>query len=54
MDWLMRPVDRGYCTMRDLKDGSLDLEDVAIMNETIDVREENARRLDAARRQQRG
>lgn len=46
----MRPVDRGYCTMRDLKDGSLDLADVAIMNETIDVREENQRRLTAANR----
>ena len=34
--------------MRDLKDGSLSLLDVAIMNETIDVREENSRRLQEA------
>lgn len=46
----MRPVDRGYCTMRDLKDGSLDLVDVAVMNETIDVKDENMRRLEASRR----
>lgn len=36
--------------MRDLKDGSLDLEDVAVMNETIDVRDENERRLREATR----
>ena len=46
----MRPVDRGYCTMRDLKDCSLDLVDVAVMNETIDIKDENTRRLEASRR----
>lgn len=36
--------------MRDLRDGSLDLVDVAIMNETIDVKDENTRRLETSRK----
>jgi hypothetical protein len=44
-DWIMRPVLRGMCTMEGLKDGTLDLEDVALMNEAIDVEEENRRRI---------
>jgi len=50
MDWLMRPVDRGYCRYESLKDGTLDLCDVAILNETIDIREENERRVRDSRR----
>lgn len=45
MNWMMRPVDMGYCTMEGLKDGTLDLEDVALMNDAIEVRLENERRL---------
>lgn len=49
MDWLMRPVDRGYCSYESLKNGTLDLVDISVMNETIDVREENERRLRSLR-----
>jgi hypothetical protein len=45
MDWLMRPVDRGYCRYESLKDGSLDLLDILRMNNAISVRDENDRRL---------
>lgn len=40
----MRPVVRGLCKMEALKDGSLDLCDVALMNEALDVEDENERR----------
>jgi len=43
-DWLFRPVDAGYCRYTDLKDGTLDLVDVAKMNEMIDVKAENEKR----------
>jgi hypothetical protein len=44
-DWLMRPVDRGYCRYESLKDGTLDLLDVLRMNNAISVKDENDRRL---------
>lgn len=44
-DWLMRPVLRGMCKYESLKNGSLDLVDVARMNEAIDVDEENRARV---------
>ena len=40
-DWLVRPVLRGLCKYESLKDGALDLEDVAILNEALDVEQEN-------------
>jgi len=40
-DWLMRPVLRGMCRYGELRDGSLDLSDIALMNEAIDVEAEN-------------
>lgn len=43
-DWIMRPVQEGYCKYESLKDGTLDLEDIARMNDAIDVRSENERR----------
>ncbi len=43
-DWLMRPVIEGMCKYESLKDGTLDLEDIARMNEMLDVRMENERR----------
>jgi hypothetical protein len=46
-DWLMRPVLRGMCKFESLKDGTLDLCDVATMNEAIDVEEENRMRCGA-------
>jgi hypothetical protein len=42
-DWLMRPVIDGLCRFESLKDGSLDLLDVAIMNHALDIRQENER-----------
>lgn len=44
-DWLLRPVLRGLCLMESLRDCTLDLADVAMLNEAIDVEEENRARL---------
>ncbi|WP_427183527.1 DUF6889 family protein [Bordetella bronchialis] len=47
-DWLLRPVIRGLCRYESLKDGAVDLADVALMNDALDVMEENqgiARRM---------
>ncbi|GHE69987.1 hypothetical protein GCM10019059_32180 [Camelimonas fluminis] len=50
-DWLFRPVLRGMCRYESLVDGTLDLADVATMNDVIDVQDENSRRAeDAARK----
>jgi hypothetical protein len=43
-DWLLRPVLEGMCRYESLKDGTLDLEDIAKMNEALDVRVENENR----------
>lgn len=43
-DWLLRPVLEGMCRYESLKDGTLDLEDISRMNESLDVRAENERR----------
>lgn len=45
----MRPVVRGMCKYESLKDGTLDLEDVALMNDALDVVDENAARARANR-----
>ncbi|MFU1907633.1 DUF6889 family protein [Bordetella avium] len=45
-DWLLRPVLEGICRYESLKDGTLDLADVSLMNDALDVRAEN---LDRAR-----
>ena len=47
-DWLLRPVLRGMCKFESLKDCTLGLADVAIMNEAIDCEEENRTRLTRA------
>ena len=47
----MRPVNEGYCLYHELIDGTLDLVDVANMNDTIEIRDENSRR---ARKSTRG
>jgi hypothetical protein len=47
-DWLLRPVVRGMCQYESLKNGAIDLADVALMNDALDVLEENqalARRM---------
>ena len=41
----MRPVIEGLCKYESLSDGTLDLEDIARMNEALDVKFENETRL---------
>ena len=43
-DWLLRPVIEGMCKYESLTDCSLDLVDIARMNDALDVRAENERR----------
>lgn len=43
-DWLYRPVVEGLCKYESLKDGTLDLEDIAKMNDALDVKYENEAR----------
>lgn len=40
-DWLMAPVLEGMCRYESLKDGTLDLEDIARMNDALMVRADN-------------
>lgn len=40
-DWLMRPVIHGMCRFESLKDGALDLADIALMNDALDVQADN-------------
>lgn len=49
-DWLLRPVVEGMCRYESLKDGTLSLYDVMLMNEALDVRVENRFRMDKATR----
>ncbi len=44
-DWLMRPVLEGLCSYESLVNGAIDLDDLSRMNEALDVREENGRRM---------
>jgi len=46
--WVMRPVLEGMCQYESLVNGSLDLADLARMNEALDVRNENRARADEA------
>lgn len=46
-DWLLRPVLRGCCRYESLLDGTLSLEDVANLNDALDVQDENERRYRA-------
>ncbi|WP_411813616.1 DUF6889 family protein [Erwinia tracheiphila] len=40
-DWLLRPALKGICKFESLKNGALDLADIALMNEALDVEAEN-------------
>lgn len=42
--FLLRPVMEKMCLYESLKDGTLDLADIAKMNEALDVKAENERR----------
>jgi hypothetical protein len=44
----MRPVLRGLCRFESLKDGTLDLADIALMNDALDAEAENERRVQQA------
>lgn len=47
-DWLMRPVIEGLCKYESLLDCTLNLVDIALMNEALDVKNENERRYHAS------
>lgn len=42
----MRPVLRGLCKYESLKDGTLDLADIALMNDSLNVEADNQRIID--------
>lgn len=44
-DWLLRPVLEGCCKYESLIDGTLSLVDIAQLNDALNVRAENDRRL---------
>ncbi|RBO14349.1 MULTISPECIES: NTP pyrophosphohydrolase [Pantoea] len=41
----MRPVDAGYISYAALKDGSIDLADIARMNDWLDLKADNNARI---------
>lgn len=41
----MRPVDAGYISFVALKNGSVDLADIAIMNDWLDLKADNNARI---------
>lgn len=43
-DWVMRPVIEGMCSYESLMNCSLDLADIARMNDALDVKDENEKR----------
>jgi len=40
-DWLLAPVIAGMCRYESLKDGTLDLADIALMNDALAVKADN-------------
>lgn len=40
-DWMLRPVLHGMCKYESLKDTTLDLYDLVLMNEALDAQAEN-------------
>lgn len=47
-DWLLRPVLRGCCRYESLIDGTMGLEDIALLNDALDVQDENEHRYHEA------
>ena len=45
----MRPVIKGMCKFESLKDGTLDLADIALMNDALDVVADNEYLIEEAR-----
>ena len=48
LDYLLRPVLRGLCKYESLIDCTLNLADIAMMNDAIRVQDENAYRVQEA------
>ncbi|MFG1399831.1 DUF6889 family protein [Roseixanthobacter pseudopolyaromaticivorans] len=46
----MRPVMAGLCTLKELQDGTYDLCDVALLNDALNIRDENTRRMNEAQK----
>ena len=44
----MRPVLKGMCKFESIKDGVLDLADIALMNDALDVQADNQYLVDQA------
>ena len=40
-DWVLRPVLRGLCSFESLRTGTVSLNDIALLNEALDVEAEN-------------
>lgn len=49
-DYLLRPVLRGLCKYESLKDGTLSLYDVSVLNDALSCEAENTRRAQEASR----
>lgn len=47
-DWLIAPVLAGLCRFESLKDGTVDLADIALMNDALAVKADNEERARAA------
>jgi hypothetical protein len=56
IDWIFRPLERGWCRYESYLDGTLHIADVALMCDAIDVLEENQMRVEKmmAERSRRG
>jgi hypothetical protein len=50
MSWILEPVYRNMCKFESLKDGSVDLSDIALMNDKIVEKAENEFRAREAAR----
>lgn len=48
-DWLLRPVIKGMCKYESIIDGTLDLADIALMNDALDVVADNEWLVEEAR-----
>ncbi|WP_436286584.1 DUF6889 family protein [Robbsia andropogonis] len=46
-DWLLQPVLEGLIRYESLLDGSVNLEDIALLNDALTVKRENQRRIQA-------
>ncbi|WP_346828421.1 DUF6889 family protein [Serratia inhibens] len=44
-DYILRPVDAGLCSFEAIKDGRIDLFDIALMNDFLDMKADNEARI---------